>query len=108
MGATSVSGPSPNKGFEAAGVQKLGSVVKLLTEILSMVGATSEIGKDIMPVIQKLAKHVPPGAVTPASESNNIQNMAMKNAQQQQMLQQIKPGAQGAQAGGAPPMPGGM
>lgn len=103
MGSTSAVGPTPNKGMEAAAMQKLGSVVKQLTELLSMVGATSEIGKDVMPVISKLAKHVPPGAVTPASEANNIQNMALKNAQNQQMLQSMKPGAQGGQA--PPQMP---
>ena len=84
-------------------MQKLGSAVKQLTDLLPMVGATSEMGTAIMKAIQSLAKFVPPGTVTPAAEANNIQNMGMKNAQNMQMLQQMKPGAGGGQA--PPPMP---
>ena len=95
-------GPTPNKGMEAAGMQKLGSVIKQLADLLPMVGPTSELGEAVMKALQGLSKHVPPGAVTPASEANNIQNMALKNAQNQQMLQSMKPGA-GAGGGQAPP-----
>lgn len=106
MGVSSVTGPTPNKGYEAQVIQRLGSMVNQLTEMLPLVGATSEMGTMIMDTIKKFAKHVPPGASTPASERNNIQQMGMKNAQNMQMMQQMQPGAppQGAQPGG-PPMP---
>ena len=104
MGVSPATGPTPNKGFEVAGVQKLGSAVKQLTDLLPMVGATSEMGQAIMKAIQSLSKFVPPGAVTPAAEANNIQSMGMKNAQNMQMLQQMKPGAAGG-GQAPPPMP---
>ena len=107
MGTSPVTGPTPNKGLEVAGVQKLGSVIKVLTELLPMIGATSEMGKAVMKSIEGLGKFVPPGSVTPASESNNIQNMAMQNAKNRSMLQQMQPGAQGG-AGGQGAAPQGM
>ena len=81
-------------------------MVNQLTEMLPLVGATSEMGTMIMDTIKKFAKHVPPGASTPASERNNIQQMGMKNAQNMQMMQQMRPGAppQGGQQPGGPPM----
>jgi hypothetical protein len=105
MGVSSVTGPTPNKGYEAAAIQRLGSMVNQLTEMLPMVGATSELGTLIMDTIKKFAKHVPPGASSPASERNNIQRMGMQNAQNMQLMQQMKPGAQPQQGQGGPPMP---
>ena len=109
MGVSSVTGPTPNKGYEAQVIQRLGSMVNQLTEMLPLVGATSEMGTMIMDTIKKFAKHVPPGASSPASERNNIQQMGMKNAQNMQMMQQMRPGASpqgGQQPGGPPPMQG--
>ena len=50
----------------------------------------------------------PPGSVTPASAKNNIEQMAMKNAQQNQQMQALKAqqagqGAQGGQGGAQQP-----
>ncbi len=106
MGTSPVTGPTPNKGIEVAGVQKLGSVINQLTEVLKMVGATSEMGQAVMKALQGLAKLVPPGASNSASESNNIQNMALKNAQNKSMLQQMNPAAMGGAGGGQAPPPG--
>jgi hypothetical protein len=89
--------------MEAAAVQKLGTILKTLTEVLSMVGASSEMGKELLPMITKLAKLVPPGSVSPAGEANNIQNMALKNAQNTQMMQMMKQGAGGGGQGAPPP-----
>ena len=71
-----------------------------------MAGATSEIGKACLDALNKLVKYVPPGSVNPAAAKNNIEQMAMKNQQQNQQMQAIKaqsmgggqPGAQQPQA----------
>lgn len=105
MGVSGVTGPTPNKGYEAAAIQRLGGIVNQLTEMLPMIGATSEIGQAIMKGISLFAKHVPPGASTPASEQNNIQRMAQQNQQNMQMAQQMRgppPGGQQQPPGGAP------
>jgi hypothetical protein len=82
-------------------MQKLGLVVKQLTDLLPMLGAASEPGKDVLKAIQMLAKHVPPGAVTPAGEQQQLQNMQLKNAQNNQQMQMLR--QQMGQGGGASP-----
>ena len=103
FGQSPVTGPTPNKGFEAAALKRVGLVVKQLTDILSLAGATSDIGKDILKAINMLVKHVPSGAVTPADEKANLERMSMQNTQNSQMQQQMKAGAAQGGAGGPPP-----
>ena len=82
-------------------MQRVGLMLKNVTEMLPMVGATSEIGKDLLKVINILSKHVQPGSTTQASERNAIDQMALKNAQQAQTNQALRQqGAQGQQGGG--------
>ena len=97
-------GATPNKGFEAAGVQKLGVIVKELESLVPMVGATSEVGKAVLDALGKLAKHIPTGAVSPASQRNVMQDMMMKAQQNGQMQQQLD--KQRAGGGGAPAQAG--
>ena len=89
FGQSPVTGPTPNKGFEAAGIQKLGVIVKELESLVPMVGATSEVGKAVLDALGKLAKHIPTGAVSPASQRNVIQDMMQKAQQNGQMQQQL-------------------
>lgn len=105
MGVSPATGPTPNKGYEAAALQRVGLVIKQLTEILPMAGATSDIGKTILDVLGKLAKHVPAGSNSQASERNAIDQMAMKNAQAAQTNQALmkSPGQMGASPGGQMP-----
>ena len=103
MGVSPATGPTPNKGYEAAALQRVGLVIKQLTEILPMAGATSDIGKTILDVLGKLAKHVPSGSNTQASERNAIDQMAMKNAQAAQTNKAL----QQPQGGGGQAPPGG-
>lgn len=102
-----MTGPTPNRGFEAAGLQKLGIVNKLLTEILPLVGAGSDAGQAVLKALSSLSKFTPAGAVTPAAERNNLEGMMMKNQQQNQQLQAARgggaPGAGGAPGGGGMP-----
>lgn len=80
-------------------------VIKQMTELFSMLGPGSEVGKDVLKALNTLSKHVPPGSVTPAAEKNGIEQMALKNAQQSQQMQQLKQQGAGGQApgGAAPP-----
>lgn len=104
FGQASVTGPSPNKGFEAAALKRLGLVVKALNEAFGMAGAGTDVGKDILKAMNLLAKHVPSGAVTPADEKASLERQMMANTQNNQQAQQLKQmqGAQGGQ-GGPPP-----
>lgn len=104
FGSSPATGPTPNRGYEAAALQRLGVVVKQLEELLPMAGAGSEIGKAVLEALNKLVKLVPQGSVTPAGQKNALDQMQMKNAQNNQQMQalmaQRMQGAQGG-AGGA-------
>src|SRR5580693_2393863 len=110
MGVSPATGPTPNKGYEAAAMQRLGLVIKNLMDLLPMAGAT-DLGKTINKMIEMGREHAPAGSNTQASERNAIDQMAMKNAQAAQTnktLQQPQ-GQQGGQpSGGGQGMPLGM
>ena len=89
FGSSPATGPTPNRGYEAAAAQKLGLVLKQLGEMIPLAGATSEMGMAIMDMIKKGSKFVPQGSVTPAAEKNQIDNMAMKNTQNNAQMQAI-------------------
>jgi hypothetical protein len=98
FGSSPATGPTPNKGYEAAAMQRVGVLVKALTEILPTVGMSSDLGQAIHKAIGLLGKHVPPGSTSNAAEKNSIEKMAIQNQQNGAMQQQMKqPGAAGAQ-----------
>ena len=99
MGVSPATGPTPNKGYEAAGLQQLGMIVKGLERLLPLLGSGSEAGTAALKALNSLAKFVPTGSVTPASEKNMAQQTMMKATQNNQQMQALK--AQGA-GGGAP------
>jgi hypothetical protein len=104
FGSTSATASTPNKGYEAAGLQKLGVVVKQLETMLPELGASSEAGKDVLKALNMLVKHVPAGAVTPAAQKNSLEAMQrnqVQNGQTMQALQAMRAGGgQGQQAPG--------
>lgn len=100
MGSTPASMPTPNKGFEAAALQQVGVVVNSLVRIMASVGANTEVGKAIMKVLPTLSKLVPPGAVTPAGERQQLQKQQMDALQRNQGMQQYKQNAAKAMMGG--------
>lgn len=87
-------------------MQKLGLIGKQLTEVLTLVGYSSDIGKEVLQMITKLSK-LAPSDPNAAAERRNIEQMAMKNTQQNQQMQQLKQQQAGGGgqpgAGGAPP-----
>jgi hypothetical protein len=101
MGSSPATGPTANRGYEAAAQQGVGVIIQGLERLLPMVGAASDMGKDILKALSTLSKHVPAGAVTPAAAKNEMDKAQMGNLQNQQMMQrmraqQVQPG-QGAQ-----------
>lgn len=114
MGGSPATAPTPNRGYDMAALQRIGVLIKGLEETMVLVGAASEIGKDVLKAIQVLTKHIPTGTSTPASQKNTLESMLLKNGQNAQQAAMIRgqqgaPGA-GAPGGGAPgaPAPGGM
>ena len=106
MGSTPATGATPNRGYEAAGLQKLGVLVKQMETILPELGATSEAGQAVLKALNALVKFVPAGSVTPAAQKNSIEaqqrNMAQNNQQMQAIAQMRQKMAQGG-GGGAQP-----
>jgi len=90
FGATPATGSTPNKGYEAAGLQKLGVVVKQLEALLPEVGAGSDIGKAVLESLNKLVKFVPAGSVTPAAQKNSIEAQQRKMAENNQQMQAVQ------------------
>lgn len=106
FGQTGATSPTPNLGYEAAGLQKLGSIVKQLEDLIPMFGVTTEAGQAVMDTLKKLVKFVPPGSVTPAAEKNMIEQRMMKNVQNNQQVQAMRQAqTQGQMAPPPPPMP---
>jgi hypothetical protein len=101
MGSSPATGPTPNKGFEAAGLQRLGLIIKQLEQLVPQFGSASEPGKDVLKALNMLAKHVPSGASTPGAERTNIDRMSMQNTQNNHAMQQMR--QQQAAGGGQQP-----
>ena len=104
FGSTPAVQPTPNRGHEAAGMQKLGMLVQGMGDALPLLGPTSEAGMALLDCIKKLSKFVPSGAVSPAGQRNQLEQMALKqgqNNQQMQALKQMQQKPQGQQAAAA-------
>jgi hypothetical protein len=81
-------------------MQALGLVVQKMTEIIPLVGAGSDAGQAVLDALKKLSKFVPAGSVTPASQRNQLEQMAMKQGQNNQQMQMLQKMRQQGQAGG--------
>ena len=107
MGVSSATGPTPNRGYEAAAKQRLGVVLRQLEQMVPLAGATTDLGKSILKALNDLAKHIQPGEVTPAAERNTLESAMMQNQQNTAMQQQMRAaqppgGAPGGASSGAP------
>lgn len=104
FGQTPVTASTPNKGYEAAALQKLGVIVKQLEPLLALLGSSSEPGQAVLKAINSLAKFVPPGSVTPAQTKNVLDSAQMQNTQNNAQMQALRQRMmQGGQQGAAPP-----
>jgi hypothetical protein len=100
--------PTPNRGFEMAGKQKVAIALKVLQDALPLYGASSEEGQAILDCLRKLGKMAMPGDVGQSAQMNQLQALMLKAAQagqQQKQLQAQPPGAGGAPGGVATPPP---
>ena len=105
FGGSSASQATPNAGYEAAALQRVGVIVKQVQDLMNMVGATSETGQQLLKALNVLVKMVPAGTVSPASEKNMLEQAQMRNTQNMAMQQQLKQAAMkppGGAPGGAP------
>ena len=107
MGVSSATGPTPNRGYEAAAKQRLGVVIRQLEQLVPLAGATSDLGKSILKALNDLGKHILPGEVTPAAERNTLESAMMQNQQNSAMQQQLRqqPPGGGAPGGARPAAP---
>lgn len=103
MGASPATGPTPNRGYEAAALQRLGVILQQMTEIVSLAGATSDVGREVLKAMNTLTKLVPSGSVTPAAQRQGIERLAMQNTEQNQQMAALKQQMQGGQGGAAKP-----
>lgn len=93
FGQSPATQPTPNKGAEAAAMQMVAMAVNVLGQALVKAGASSELGQGIMKHLSGLSKLVPPGASTPTTERNTLEQAQLRNAQQNQMMQRMQQGA---------------
>ena len=91
FGQAAAAQPTPNRGYEAAGLQRLGLVVQGLQEILPPVGSGSDVGQAILKALTSLSKFVPPGSVTPAAQKQQLERMAQAQQQGNQQMQALFP-----------------
>ena len=103
MGVSPATGPTPNRGNEAAARQRLGVMLRQLEQMVPLVGATSEIGKDVLKALNMFSKHIQPGEVTPAAERNTIEATMMQNMQNSALNQQMRAQPQQSEGGGGKP-----
>ena len=106
FGATQATGSTPNKGYEAAGMQKLGSILKMMEQALPELGASSDAGKALLDAMSKISKFVPAGSVTPAAQKNSIEAQQRQMAQGNQQMQAIQAMRQKMAQGGGGQQPG--
>lgn len=81
MGSVPASQATPNAGMEAQGIAALRVWVNMGAHILAMIGPHTEAGNAMTSCIGKMAKFVPPGAVSPAAETNQLDNMQRRQMQ---------------------------
>jgi hypothetical protein len=99
--------PVANRGMEAAGMARLGLIVKLMEDTVPMLGAGSDAGQSLIKALSSLSKHVAGGSQSPGVEAaaiQNLQNQARQNAMRIAAMRAQAQG-QGAGAGGPPTIP---
>lgn len=96
FGQSPATQPTPNKGAEAAAMQMVAMAVNVLGQAMVKAGASSELGQGIMKHLAGLSKLVPPGASSPTTEKNTLEQAQLRNAQQNQMMQQMRQPQAGA------------
>jgi len=98
--------PVANRGEQAEGMALLSAAVHTLEEAMPKLGVASEAGQEVMKSLPRLAKHVPPGAVSAGVENTALQKIMLKNRQNSMAVAQMRAGPAPQQP--KPGMPPGM
>lgn len=101
-GAGGATMPTPNQGLEAQALAKLAVHVQALSLIAGVLPAGSDIARDLREAINKVAKHVPPGAISQGLQMTEAQKALMAQKQQQPQIAAMRAG-QPATPPGMPP-----
>jgi hypothetical protein len=107
IGSSPATQPVPNRGLQAAGLAKLGVVVKQLEGLLPVFGAGSDAGRDVLKALNSLSKHIQPGDVSQGVEQSALQELMTKLRQNAPQIAAARAAGQGGAPGGAAPQPGG-
>lgn len=81
-GVSPATTPSPNRGLEAAALAKLAVYVQGMQVLLAVMPAGSDIARDVREAINKIAKHVPPGAISQGIQMTEAQKNLMQQRQE--------------------------
>lgn len=104
-GMSPATGPTQNRGYEVAAQKMVGLALLILESALPMAGAGTPMGNEVHKAIGGLAKHVPPGTVTPQDIQSQMQKMMLKQQQAGAQMAQMKMAQQQQGAVGGAPMP---
>lgn len=85
-GAGGATMPTPNRGLEAAALAKLAVAVQQISLIGGLLPAGSDAARDIRDALNKLAKHVPPGAISQGVQMTEAQRALMQQRQNQPQI----------------------
>lgn len=100
--------PVPNQGHEAAVLAAVAVLVQRLQTMLAVLPAGSDLARDVREAVNKLAKHVPPGAVSQGVQLTEAQKQLMQQRQMGPQIAAMRASQQGqppgAPGGQAPPM----
>lgn len=77
----------------------------MLESLVPLLGASTEPGKAVLDALKNLAKWLPAGSVTPASERNTLEQAMMQNTANNQQVQALRQSSMGQQPGAPPAMP---
>jgi hypothetical protein len=102
--------PVANRGEQAAGLAHVAVAVHILEKAFPMLGMGDEAGRTVHSILPKLAKLVPPGAVSSGIEKSVLEKIMLENRQNSMNVAQMRggpprPGPGGAPPGGASPPP---
>lgn len=103
-GAGGATMPMMNRGAKASGLAYIQQAVRILEKAIQVVGAETELGKDVIQVLTKLTKHIGAGA-SPGVENSALQKLMAEQKSEAPLLQQLR--SQGGGGGGTAPPPGG-
>ena len=82
-------------------MSRLSVIVRLMEETIPLLGVGSEPGQALLKALNSLAKHVPPGAVTPGVQRSTMERLLAQQKQQGPQIAAMRAGQ--PMPGGAPP-----